>query len=334
MRIGKRQRVENLRVIWPRETDFSDWLVTDDGLALIAEDIGIEIEEPQRECRPGDYPCDIVGRKSGDENHIVVVENQFGKTNHDHLGKLLTYASVNQATTAIWLSEEISDDHRKVIDWLNDNTPPHISFFLAQIKAYQIGDSPVAPQLDVVSRPNLEVKVQRENSSAELKERHIWRKEFWSEILSYIQSQNTPFRVQSPSTDHWSSITLGRSNFHINLLLIARNHKIGCELIIQPEWKDAAFSQLQTQREQIEHEIGSPLQWQSSPNVKRARIATEANIDPKDPQNRQRVKEWMCHQAVAFHRAFQPRVAQLRAPLSSYDESEEMDEPHEVPEII
>lgn len=82
----------------------------------------MEVEEPQRECRPGDFSCDIVGHLVGDENHRLVIENQFGKTNHDHLGKLLTYAAQHTAMTGIWLSEYVADDHREVIDWLNNFT--------------------------------------------------------------------------------------------------------------------------------------------------------------------------------------------------------------------
>lgn len=248
MNIGKRQRVENLREIWGKETDFSDWLARKDGLALIAEDIGIEIEEPHRECRPGDYPCDIVGRKVGDENHTVVIENQFGKTNHDHLGKLLTYAAMNSATTGIWLSEFVSDDHRRVIDWLNDNTPPQVSFYLAEIKAYRIGDSDVAPQLDVVSRPNLEAKIQRAASEGERNAQHEWRRTLWKEVLSHIQSQSPPFNVQSPGNGQWSTITLGRSGFHISLILLHSQGKISCDFILNPSWKESAFAQLEFEK--------------------------------------------------------------------------------------
>jgi hypothetical protein len=313
MQIGKRERVMDLRSIWQKETDFSNWLVTEEGLQLIAEDIGLQIEEPRRECRPGDFPCDIVGQLAGDENHVVIVENQFGKTDHDHLGKLLTYASVNTAATAIWISEEVSDDHRQVIDWLNDNTPPHLSFYLAQIKAYRIGESPVAPQLDVVCRPNLEVKVQRTESGQEFKERHIWRKEFWGEILSYIKERNPPFNVQRPGVDHWTSIAIGRSGFSLALLLVPRNQCITCELNFTIPWKESAFAQLHSQKAAIEHEIGSELEWLLLPGKKSARIQLKGDINPKVDANREQVKIWMNQQANAFYHAFRPRVQNLVA---------------------
>lgn len=324
MIIGRRQRVQNLRAIWPKETDFSDWLVTEGGLALLAEDIGIEMEEPRRECRPGDFPCDVVGRKVGDENHVVVIENQFGKTNHDHLGKLLTYAAMNSAMTGIWLSEVVSDDHRQVIDWLNDNTPPQVSFYLAEIRAYRIGDSAVAPQLDVVSRPNLEAKVQRKSEEVEQREIEIWRKEFWQEILDYINQRKPPFRTQRPGFDHWSVITLGRSGFHIGLLLNSRDKRVGCEFVLAPSWKKQAFEQLLAERTAIASQLGSGLQWLPLPDKKRSRILLEADIDPKNPANRDAVKEWMYRQSLAFYQTFQPRVQKLQESYeaASSEESE------------
>lgn len=312
IQVAKRARITDLRGIWPKETDFSDWLVTEDGLALIAEDIGVEVDDPQREHAPGDFSCDIVGHVLGDENHTIVIENQFGKTNHDHLGKLLTYASANSALTAIWLAEHIADDHRKVIDWLNDNTPASISFYLARIQAYRIGDSPVAPQLEVVCRPNLQIKAQKGSGSPELKARHIWRQSLWDEILSYIADKNPPFRVQSASTDAWSNIAVGRSHFALSLTLTPKRQCIGCELWMNPPWKRDAFDQLKAQSEEIEAGIGERLQWMPLPGKKGARILLEAPIDPKDDDNRQKVKEWMYRQSVAFYEAFHDRVKQLR----------------------
>lgn len=314
MRISKRQQV-SLREVWPLETSFSDWLVSEAGLSLIAEDIGVEVEDPKRECHPGDFRCDIVGHALGDENHIIVIENQYGKTDHDHLGKMLTYAAVHAATTGIWLTERVSEDHRQVIDWLNNITPPNVNFFLAEIKAYRIDDSPVAPQLDVVCRPNLEVKVQRGESKQELKDRHVWRKEFWEEILTYIKDQNPPFNVQSPSIDHWSSIAIGRSNFSIALSLVPKHQCITCELTITPSWKDSAFEQLAAQREDIESELGKPLEWLPLPGRKVARIMVKANIDPKNDSNRELVKQWMNEQANAFYRVFRSRVQNLSADI-------------------
>ncbi len=311
MNIGKRTQVTDLRQIWDTEPHFSDWLASEMGLALIAEDIGIEVEDAKRESRPGDFPADIVGHALGDENHIIVIENQFGKTDHDHLGKLLTYAAMHSAMTGIWISQHISNDHRKVIDWLNDNTPPNVSFYLAQLKAYRIDNSAVAPQLDVVSRPNLQVKIHRTNDSQQTTQTQKWRQETWQDILDYISDQNVPFSVQSPSDDHWSNIALGRAGFWIELRIVSRNQRIGCAVAMDVSWKKDAYNQLLAQQKKIEEEIGANLEWREMPGHKSSRIVLEANIDPRTDGNRQQVKEWMHKYAVAFHKAFRHRVKNL-----------------------
>lgn len=314
MRISKRREVAP-KEIWSKETEFSAWLASEDGLELIASDIGIEVENARTECAPGDFRCDIVGNALGDENHRIVIENQYGKTDHDHLGKMLTYAAVHDATTGIWISERVSDDHRQVIDWLNSITPSNVNFFLAQIKAYRIDDSAVAPELDVVCRPNLDVKVRRSENKQNLNTNRsgIWNKEFWEDVLSYIKTQNPPFNVPSPSVDSWSGIAMGRSSFWLGLVIESKNPCIRCDLCFNPTWRKAAFEQLFAQRKEIESEIGCALDWLPSMDMKITRIRVRKEIDPKDEANRDEVKRWMHHYATAFYRAFRPRIANLDA---------------------
>jgi hypothetical protein len=120
----------------------------------------------------------------------------------------MTYAAVNRATTAVWIAEEASDDHRSVIDWLNDNTPPHLDFYLACVRAFRIGSSPVAPQLEMF------VGLILKSRCRGAKWRHRTRDSrvaptAWSEVHAYIAAHNPPFRLQAPGTKHWSSETLG-----------------------------------------------------------------------------------------------------------------------------
>lgn len=312
--VGRRERIADIRAIWKKETDFSDWLVTEDGLTLLAQDLGIEIEEPRRECRLNEYPCDIVANRLEDEEHIVVIENQFGKTNHDHLGKFLTYASVHKAMTGIWIAEQASDDHRQVIDWLNENTPLTVNLYLVELKAYRIGDSPAAPHLDVVCRPNVAQKIVRGEKSDADRERHLWRQNFWQEIHEAIAQTKPPFRLPQAGTRHWSTIAIGRSGFEVNMLLTPRNQNIGVELFIKArDWKDSAFQQLCTEKDAIEAEIGEPLQWMPLHDKKSARILLEKKIDPREESNRQAICTWFCEKVPRMYRVFKDRVTALQA---------------------
>lgn len=315
--IAKRVSVQNIRTVWPKEIDFSDWLITQDGIDLLAEDLEVEIENPRREARGTNFSCDVVANRVGDEKHVVVIENQFGRTNHDHLAKLLTYAAAHKAMTGIWIAEEVADDHRQVIDWLNENTPDTVALYLAELKAYTIGASPAAPQLDLVCRPNITVKQANAGLSAGDKERREWRIAFWQDIHHRMKSEKLPFRLQKPGPGHWSSIAVGRSGFHVSMLLTPRNQSIVTEMVIQPDgWKENAFEQLHSQAEEIEKEVGRSLQWRSMPEKASSRVLLEEKINPDDPANRKKVCDWFAEWTPRVFLAFQGRVKKLSPPDS------------------
>lgn len=316
--ISKRAQVQNIRTIWQQETAFSDWLTTPEGIDLLAQDLEIAIENPRREARGSNFSCDIVANVVGDETHVVVIENQFGRTNHDHMAKLLTYAAVHKAVVGIWIAEEAADDHRQVIDWLNENTPNTVSLYLAELKAFTIGNSPAAPMLDVICRPNVTMKVANEELTEGDKKRRQWRLAFWTEIHNRMREEKLPFRLQKPSEDHWSTIAVGRSGFHLAMLLTPKNQSIAVEVNIQPDgWKDAAFNQLKTQAEGIEKEIGVGLQWRPMPDKNSAKILLETKIDPKVDANRKAVADWFAEWTPKVFASFQKRVKALVEPRSA-----------------
>ncbi len=311
--VGKRSQV-SIRSVWSKETEFSDWLITPEGLELLSEDLEIQIENPVREVRGTNFPCDIVANMVGEEKHIVAIENQFGKTNHDHLGKLLTYAATHKAMTGIWIAEEVADDHRQVIDWLNENTPNSIYLYLAELKVYSINGSPPAPQLDLICRPNISMKQDNSTSTESERTRHEWRLAFWQDIHNEIRQSKPPFNLQKPSTDHWSSVALGRSDFHISMLLTPKNKSVAIEAVVKPEWKASAYQQLLDQKEAIEAELGKRLEWREMSDKISSRIILEEPIDPSNEQNRKRVCEWFREWTPKMHKAFQHRVKELQEP--------------------
>ena len=266
MQIGRKIAVGNMREIWPTEPKFSDWLVTDEGLALIADEIGVQIENPRRESRPGDFPCDVVGNLQGEESHIVVIENQFGRTDHDHLGKLLTYAAMHSAMTGIWIAERASDDHRKVVDWLNDNTPPSVSLYLVELGAIRIGDSPVAPELRVVSRPNLQVKATLVTDKIGGLPIQIWRRDFWEDIFEAITAQPPSFPLRSAGTSEYAVVRFGRANIGMSMALIPIAKQVRCDLWISGRNKKGRYAQMLAQRTAIETELGDTLTWEENPD--------------------------------------------------------------------
>ena len=144
--------------------DFTPWLAEDDNLTLLADAVGLEITVDETESSVGDFNVDIYATETGTDRKIII-ENQLEDTNHDHLGKLITYASGKSADIVIWVVKRAREEHRSAIEWLNNHTDENIAFFLVEIKLYQIGSSDIAVKFEVVEKPNDWTKKIKRNTS-------------------------------------------------------------------------------------------------------------------------------------------------------------------------
>jgi len=171
--------VFSIKRVFQREEEFSDWLVSNK--ELIEEKIGVELEDLEREYSIGNYYADIIGRDTNTEA-MVIIENQFGRTNHDHLGKILTYASGVDAKIIVWIAEEFTEEHKQTLNWLNENTDREIGFFGIEAKAVRIGNSPYAIDFDVVVMPNQWGKISR-NVANRLTPRQETYLDIWRRVL-------------------------------------------------------------------------------------------------------------------------------------------------------
>ena len=153
MKLGKLEEVD-IRELWKHEQyDFSEWLSKEENIEILGDEIGLTLTDIDKEVYVGSYRCDLVAY---DETTgiKVIIENQLETTNHDHLGKIITYASGLDADVVIWIVKEAKEEHRSAVEWLNNKTTKDVSFFLIEIHAYQIGDSLPAPKFVLVEKPN------------------------------------------------------------------------------------------------------------------------------------------------------------------------------------
>ena len=140
-KLGKLEKVKDLRSVWKHEAnDFTNWLSKEENLNTLSEEIGINIELISTEAKTGSFSTDILAVEANTDNKIII-ENQLEATNHDHLGKIITYASGHDAKTIIWIVKEAREEHRQAIDWLNEHTDEEINIFLCRIELWKIGDS-------------------------------------------------------------------------------------------------------------------------------------------------------------------------------------------------
>jgi hypothetical protein len=198
--IGRLEPVA-IRELWKHEErGFSAWL--ESNLERLSEAIGVPLSDPQREILAGDFQCDLVAEDGNGDR--VISENQLEATNHDHLGKLLTYLTNLEASAAIWISTAPRPEHIRAIQWLNETTPDNISFYLVRLAAYRIsGCEPVAPLFTVIVSPSAESKSFGKEKK-EFAERHVLRLKFWKELLDRAKQRSVLYHAQrSPTKDGW-----------------------------------------------------------------------------------------------------------------------------------
>lgn len=182
-------RLERLpaRSVWPREEDdLNPWL--SENLDVLQNELGFGLELVAREHRVGRYELDLLLR--ADDDRVVIVESQFGTSNHDHLGKLLAYAGGTQAHVVVWLAETFTDEHAAALQWMNDETTEAVAFFAIALSAVKIGESAPAPLLETIVRPNEWVK----RTSGERKNAHLDLRDDYDRE-SYIEAGHEPEKI-------------------------------------------------------------------------------------------------------------------------------------------
>lgn len=313
-RLGRLERV-TLREAWLSESaDFTPWLAQEENLRLLAETIGIELEVESTEKNVGPFRADILCKDTLSDSWVLI-ENQLERTDHSHLGQLLTYAAGLNTVTIVWIAERFTDEHRAALDWLNEVTEEGINFFGLEIELWRIGVSDIAPKFNVISQPNNWTKraaAAREVAAATSTDQ--LKLAFWTGFQRYLEDNRSFLKSQKPSTDHWTNFALGRSHFVLMAVVGMRDGYLGVSMIVTGPYAKAFYHLLFRQKAAIESEIGESLEWRELPNNKQSDAQLfRRNVDPTDAEQWPQYFEWLRVRLEAFHRAFSQRVRQLNA---------------------
>jgi len=312
--LGKLVKVE-LREAWKDEAhEFTPWLAQEENIKLLGDTIGIELEVEAQEQEVGPFRADILCRDTVN-NHYVLIENQLEKTDHLHLGQLMTYAAGLDAVTIIWIAEKFTDEHRTALDWLNQITEENIYFFGLEIELWQIGESPIAPKFNIISKPNEWSKtVKATAAKTGLTETKKLQLEFWTRFREFMEESGSFIRCGKPAPQHWSTFAIGRASFYLVARVNTRDNEIGVYLCICGSDKQAYYSLLyENYKEQIESQIKLELDWRELPDAKESHIETYLKDNPTDKRKWPEQHEWIKNTVETFHRLLSPIVKQLDA---------------------
>ena len=274
--VGRLERV-NLREVWAKEAaNFTGWL--SNNLDILSDHIDCDLSLLEKEKKTGSFLADIFAE--GPNGETVVIENQLQKTDHDHLGKLVTYLSNLEAKIAIWITSDPRPEHKTAINWLNEISPPDTSFYLVKVEAYKIGDSEPAPLFTTISGPSPEVKEIGEQKQ-DLAERHLKRLEFWKQLLDKAK-EITPLHANvSPGKDNWVTAGAGKSGMGWSYSITM--DKGGVELYIdrgpdKKEETDQIYEMIVKDQDKIEEAFGDNLEWDKKEGRRVCRIKSHSTI--------------------------------------------------------
>ena len=309
----------NPRGYWPNEgSDFTPWLALPANIRLLGEAIGVELEVETVEAAVGPFSADIVCRSLGDE-HRVVIENQLERTDHDHLGKLLTYAGgLDDVGTTVWIAPEMREEHRAALDWLNSMTGEEVNFFGVELQVWKIGDSLPAPKFEVVVKPNNWVETVRETAKSgdQLSAGKRLQLEYWTAFRNYLHERESRFQTGKPAPRHWANVSIGRAGARLRAIAGTwdEDHKTyvdglnRVDLVLDGDDSKKLFERLRDDREKIEAELGKSLTWHNPEDAKMCRLYTRELVNLEDRDDWPHQFNWLEEWLRRFDETFRDRV--------------------------
>ena len=306
--LGLLKEIKDLREVWLHEAlDFTPWLAKEENMALLADEIGIDITVNEEESPVGDFSVDIFASETGTDRKIII-ENQLEDTNHDHLGKLITYASGKSADIIIWVVKRAREEHRAAIEWLNNHTDDKIGFFLCEIKLYRIGSSDPAVKFEVVEKPNDWTKEIKKTING-LTPTQQARLDYWTAFNDYA-FKNTAFakefKKHKPGPDHWFWFGIGSSACGMSILRLQSDGETAVEFTINNDKE--LYHKLYAQKDVIESEIGFKLDWRELPEKKSSRVLAEKKVELLDKSDWPAQFDWIMDTMIKMKKAFKKQL--------------------------
>lgn len=313
--LGTLEKVET-REIWKNEaTDFTPWLAKQENIDRLGELIGMDLVVESMEKDVGPYRADILC-KNVSNDQLVLIENQLEKTDHKHLGQLLTYATGLKAVNIIWVSTNFVDEHRATLDWLNTITEPEYNFFGVQIGLHKIGNSLIAPQFSIVSKPNnwsKDIYLRHEDDEEDIGPSRKKYLQFWKKLCEKILTKgNSPLEPKDSIPRNFQSFYLHPgSNLATVIAGRSKNRDLCAELYI-PDDKEL-FKSLEKDKDVLEKEFGEELIWEPLEYRKASRIRIyKSKFDVDNEASWNENIDWLILKLEKLHYVFNERLKNLQ----------------------
>jgi hypothetical protein len=318
--LGRLEKVE-LREAWSSEcSDFTPWLAQEENLQLLGETIGIELELESQETEVGPFRADLLCKDTATDTWVLI-ENQLERTDHVHLGQLLTYAAGLNAVTIVWIAQRFTEEHRAALDWLNERTDENINLFGLEIELWRIGNSAIAPKFNIISSPNDWSKTIQKAAagSGEVSGQKHLQLRFWTAFREYMESNGSFIKCQKPLPQNWTNHAIGRSGVHLtsvasmwNSETKSKGSEIRAELYMDGENSKQEFASLELIKGTIEGALGFPLVWHNPEGKAMCRIYTRQTVDLMNEALWPEHFAWLRQHLETMHKVLAPIVKNLK----------------------
>lgn len=309
-----------LREIWKNEaSDFTPWL--ESNIETLGEALGMDLVITGREASVGDFSLDLLAEDLG-SNRTVVIENQFLQTNHDHLGKLLTYAAGYDASVVIWVSEKIRDEHRQTMEWLNQRTDTDTQFFAVVVEILQIDNSNPALNFKLVVFPNEWRKSKRQKPTTNFSSKGEKYRNYYKSLIDELVKQNFT-RPRTPLAQNWYNFSSGINGVNYGVQF-PRGNKILAYINIGKELGEkriAIFNALEARKTEIANNFQNSLEWNRDQEVALSTIAIsrDGSIESSEGELEE-IRKWHIEKLLKLKEIFQPEIERALEAIDSNDE--------------
>jgi hypothetical protein len=302
--LGKLELIDP-REIWETEDrDFTPWLA--DNIDELSNELGIDLEVEDTEVSAGSFSADILAKDIRTDRYVII-ENQLEQTDHDHLGKSITYAAVLNASTIIWITKEFREEHKKALDWLNDLTNEEISFYGIKLELWKIDDSKKAVKFNIISEPNRTVKTAKTETQRDISETKKLQENFWKDFKEKLEQTGKFPSLRDPRPQNWYDISIGSSNTIIRISINTKINEITCGIYIDDKNNTANedFQCLEDKKEEIEEKMEMNLKWGSQqPKSKSKKIDINRSANLENPEKMEEVLNWLVEYTIKFKEVF------------------------------
>ena len=295
-----------VREVWKNEaTSFTPWLAKSEKVALLGQALGIDLEVEAQEERVGVFRADILCRDL-ERGNLVLIENQLERTDHGHLGQLLTYAAGLKAATIVWVSPKICDEHRSALEWLNDITDEHFNFLGVEIGVLRIGRSEPAPKFSAVVRPNGWNRFIR-RAAAEANGTAKTRLEYWQRFLEGLQLKDGDLKLPRPNSIWNLRFTVRGNDLWITVYAASSSARIG--VFLKSRTDD--FRRLYAQRASLEEVLGEQLGWNEPESDDYWTVGLSKDANPQNRDDWPGQHRWLATKLNGFLSVIVPKIRGL-----------------------